>query len=602
MRTKNAIQCLSAAIVVGILAVGPQAARATDAKDLVKLVPADAWGFVVIKSLDNLDAKVQILQKKMLPIPSPKDMITGLLNLGDTLDSAGAIGVVALDYNEFSDELVVFMIPAKDPKALLAKFEAGEPTEGIYECTIVEETMYAALKGDVVLLSPNKAATTKVLKAKKTLGSTISPARADAMAESDLYVSLSLGVIVTGFEDQIAGIAMMMGGAMGGGDTNPLDAIVKMFAQVRCFDIAIAIDDKGLSVAVLTVGKEGSDLEKMVGAVTNSSESMLSWLPKERFLFASGGTDLYSEAQDEFGGESYVLGMLGSMSPPGVDADSLKNIVKDWYALLKKSDRYAFGASVLAGGSGGMIGVTAAIETEDAAEFVKGVRAMYENAWDVSEDDDVEELKKVIVHAPDAATIDGSKVDTITIDLSSISEEVDEEWVDQLHEVLGKDLILRFGAIDSKRVIFTFGGGEERYKAVAKAVKAGSGALAGDEGIKSVSARLPSPRAAETYFAVDTILKTAKAIAKIVGEGDDIPDIPDVNAPIAMTSARLGKVLRGDLYVPMELIDAGVKIFQAQMMMGAMNDFDEDEDEDEKEGENEKENETEKEEEGGGGR
>ena len=65
-------------------------------------------------------------------------------------------------------------------------------------------------------------------------------------------------------------------------------------------DIAITLDDKGLDLAFLVAGKDGSDFQKMVGGVKNSSDSLLGWLPKERFIVAAGWTSPNSEGADAF--------------------------------------------------------------------------------------------------------------------------------------------------------------------------------------------------------------------------------------------------------------------------------------------------------------
>lgn len=57
MRIRKSPMFFAAVVALSAVFSG-QAARATTPKDMLDLIPEDAWGFVIASSLDNVDAKV----------------------------------------------------------------------------------------------------------------------------------------------------------------------------------------------------------------------------------------------------------------------------------------------------------------------------------------------------------------------------------------------------------------------------------------------------------------------------------------------------------------------------------------------------------------
>ncbi|MCZ6683088.1 MAG: hypothetical protein O7B26_07880, partial [Planctomycetota bacterium] len=141
----------------------PRAASADDAMDLVKQVPADAWGFAIVRSLDTVDTKCQMFAEKIGFPLQVKAMLNAMLPVGDALDTTKPIGIVMLDWTKYQERGVVMLVPAKDPKALVEALEPGEEEDGIRECTIAGETVQTAIKGDLVLVSPAREPIAEVL-------------------------------------------------------------------------------------------------------------------------------------------------------------------------------------------------------------------------------------------------------------------------------------------------------------------------------------------------------------------------------------------------------------------------------------------------------
>jgi hypothetical protein len=251
--------------------------------------------------------------------------------------------------------------------------------------------------------------------------------------------------------------------------------------------------------------------------------------------------------------------------------------------LLKSFKSLAFCVSALPQGAEGLIGITVAVETNDAKAFLASARKLYGAMWNLCDDEDVANVKEHVKHVEDAETVAGRKVDTVTMKLSDLAEmfEMEADDLKKAQAVLGKECVFRFGAVDDKHFLFAFGGGKARLAKASEAVTSRSGpSLADDEGIGALSKRLPSPRSAEGYVAIDNIVHFAKTIAKTLGQEEEIPfDLPMLNAPVAFGGAGIDGIQQADFFVPMKLITAVKKSFE-EMTKAEMKNFDEDEDED----------------------
>ncbi len=578
-----------AAALVTALAV-PAPARAADAKEMLKFVPQDAWGFVMLQSMDTIDEKATQLQKLGAPIPFPQVTPMILQTLAITpqdnpIDMKSPVGVVMLDMNKYGggdyQKSIVALIPAKDGKALVTKLGGGEPEDGIITCkTPMGQDVYAVIHDSYVVLSQGQDAVKAASKPAQAMSDDVVDARGKLLATSDFYVSISVRTLVAAHKDMILSF-MQMASAGAGGDAKSMEQLVQMFLEMESFDLALRLDEMGLFLRALSIPKKGSDLEKLMLDTKNSESSLLAVLPKEQYLFAMGGTGGYSEHASKFGDQNIVSTLVKSAQVPGLDESAVKKIDEELQKMIKNLGAWAMSVSGLPEGANGLFGAAIVVESSNPGEFVSSLRSIYETVWQVSDDEDVEQLKQSVVHAKDAETIDDQKVDTITVKLDGLAElaAMDPDDLKKAQTVFGKEIVFRFGVASDKHVVFSFGGGKERHQTIMKSVKSRSGAsLSTDAGITDVSKLLPSPRSGEGYVAVDNLLRTVKGVLKATGEDDDIPAVPDINAPVAFGTAQIGSVQRMDFYVPMKVIEAVKKMIN-ESMQAEMNAFDE-EDED----------------------
>ncbi len=579
---RNRLSMLLLAVVL-TGAVLPSSTQAQSSAEVLKLVPGDAWGFVMIRSLKTIDDKAQLLQETLeLPIPVPvTPLLLAQLNAGDTIDMDKPLCLVAMDIQKLGmEKAFVMLVPAKDPKAFLEKLMAEEPEEGVSKCSIMGQPAFAAIKDKTVILGPDQDSVTKVTKSKKTAHEGFDKARLEAMEKSDFYLSASLSSLWTAYGEMVKG-SMTMALAASDPSGKAAGNYLKMFEEMAGLDIGLSLDKNGVNISLLVVPKQDSDLAKLMDDQKPGKDSLLKGLPKEKYLLAFGGTSNFSEHAEKFAGGGDLSTMLKTAGLPDLNEDALKTLDKGMKSLAKATTGYAFSASALPAGPDGMIGLTIVLEVKDSKEYIADIRKMYKAVWEASEDETLATFKKNVVHAADAETVGDNKIDTITADLEALAEELDlsGDDLEGVKKVVGDKMVLRFGPADGKRVVVTFGGGKKRFESICSSLKSGGSGLGEDAGIKKIGSQLPSPRTQEGFVAVDSILMLVKDVAKALGEEEEFPfEIPTIDAPLAFGTSIAGACQRTDLIIPMKLITA-VKDFIKVQMAAESDAFDEEEEE-----------------------
>jgi hypothetical protein len=660
-------------------------ARAEGPKDVLQLVPDDAWGFVVLKSLNNLDDKAaQVKEVIGAQFPTPiTPMALMMLNLGDKVDMSMPIAAVMMDAKKYgprnAGDALILLVPAKDPKALVDSLavkeadggndadddeeggnakdkakdkgkgkpgdslnqpetkkppkegkgpdegkksdEGKESAEGITKIQVMGQPAFAAVKGKYVIVGSNEECITKVVKTKKTMAEGIAEARTAALEKNDVFVSIAMSTVVNAYKDMFMPLLQMATAATDPEGKN-IKQLMKVLGETSAVDLALSFDKSGLTFIVLMAPLKDSDMEKAMGDAKNSDKSLLARLPAEKYLLTMGTTGSYSQHNEKFGGDNMFSQMIKSAGAKGLNEEALKTLDAELLKLAKASGPTALCVSFLPDGAEGMFGATVVAELKDPKEYIAGLRNIYKIAWTVAEGpdkdksagkkaegdegedeekpaakkeakddekkgkeskgdstkDEIAKIKENVVHAADAETIDGNKIDTLTIKLAGLADMLDvgEDEVGMVQKVLGKEIVIRFGAVEDKYFVLTFGGGKKRFETVCKHLKSPGEGLDKDASIKEASGQLPTPRVSEFYIAVDNIAQAIKSVATALGEGEEFPfEVPTVNAPVAISGAMKGPVQQINIVVPMKLIKAVKEVIEKMSASGG--DFDEDE-------------------------
>ncbi|MFH0980241.1 MAG: hypothetical protein V2A79_01715 [Planctomycetota bacterium] len=540
------------------------------APDVLAVAPADAWGVICVRQMGEMDKKLNTLVQQLnLPSPFPNPISMGLSMLGfvSGVDATGGVGLVFLPAPSFQAvrDRIVVLIPTKDLKELLSLMEPEEVEPGISKVILQNQPLFAAQKTAHAVLSPSLDAVKAVLASTASVRSKLNPYQAKHYEKDDLLLWINAeGVTTSGPFKMLAPMLQMM-------NVDPA-----MLTGLRTLAVSLRITPAGLGFGFFADAIPGSDADKTMSSQKGTTESLLLGLPKDRYVLGYGG--MSSKEASEMG-----AGMLAKiLDHPQIQALQLDPAklaqLKDMLlARVKLLRTLSVGIWGLSEGPDGLVASAKVVgldgdPKEGLALFAELVTLI---KGGLIPDPKAASMLAGLEYKVGAETLNGVSVDHLSFDLAkAFGEEAQKAWVQEavgvISKILGKDaLLVRAGVVDANHIVMTFGGGAERFKAVAALVKAKQSPLAEDGGIQRVRAQLPTTRNAEAYLAVDQLLNVINAIAKAADQPIPPLSLGELNAPLALGTEPVEKGgSQSELFVPMELVVA-VKDLAMNMMGGS---------------------------------
>ncbi len=587
------MRCKLAVFVLGLSLVLSGSASAGDVmKEALAGIPQDAIGFICVPSLKQLDTDyaqaIEDLQLGMF-VPPPMNSIVEILKqqlpMLEGIDGEGSLSVVfmpAATLMELQNSQVL-LIPTKDPKAM-AEAMGGQVGEGgIWNINMMGQPAFAVL-GEKRLVVAAGAETAKAVKESKAgIKDKLKSSDLEALAGLDVAVWLDgekLLTLARPMIDGLLGPVMAMQGAAGGLDAKAAEMNKKrmeMFMDgVLSVSFGLALDKAGLGLRGAWTSKPGSELTKQT-KVRPTTDSLLQGLSGSKYMLAFGQTadpDTSRASVDQLDPFFEIGEDVEGIDPAKLT--KLKGLVKE---LAPMTTAMRGSVVSLAPGSDGLVGATVVFETTDSKRHFELFGKLFDLGKEMASDAakiegaDEEEIKMFVdaaTYKTEAEDIEGVKVHQLSFDLSKIEDLEDEDWLEDLANIIGKDgLMVRMAPIDAKTVVIGFGGGKDHMASAIKHAGTKKAALDEDAGIKKVAAVLPKERAAIFCLAIDQILIGIDNIMKALEEEEGLPvKMPIIDAPIAMQVTGGDGWGRGDLFLPTELLVAGKNA--GMMMMGSM--------------------------------
>lgn len=553
-------------------------AVADDTAAILKWVPENAWGFAVVKSLDQIDKKAETLQKEFgLDIPPIRSSLMAMLPIATAFDGSRPIGVIALNIREMGEKAVAFLVPATDPAGLIAKLQPGDVVDGLTPCNLAGETIFTKALDKYVLASPSEACCREILNSESRIGASFSKERAEMLARSDVFASVALGAGLKAYGDEVSGMAALAAGSMPG-DPRQIEKWIATAKEIESLDLGVALDDKGLWFGWLNTAAKDTELAKYYAGCKSSDDLLVQWLPREDCLICAGGL---VNAAGGPGNESGVLaGMLWYAAESALASVSAGPVLNECAAIGRDVSRYAASVSMIPGSNRSTLAAAVVLETDNPARMMEGLRKLHRTILAVSNDPEFDGIKKAIIHRTEAEVIQGRKIDTITVDPKLLAGAgVNIEALKQAEMLFGRDLTVRFGPIGDRQVAVAAGGGQGRFEAIIQATAGKSpDSLKSDAGIRSVIDNVHKPRSFECFVAVDYIVQAIRSQARAMGNDDPIPvDLPRLEAPAVFCGSIEGRTARWEFFMPKRLMVA-VKQVADRAATAAPRNFDEDDD------------------------
>ncbi len=140
---------LAAAILLG------SAGSLGAAEDVLRMVPREALGFVVIHSLGDTDAKIQkLVPQSRIPSSSPLFLVKALLGISKGLDEKRSVVLIAMPPEKPDAEpAVVLLMPVSDYRQFLEPLHPVTPEEKVTEVKMNGKAALAAKRGHYAVLA-----------------------------------------------------------------------------------------------------------------------------------------------------------------------------------------------------------------------------------------------------------------------------------------------------------------------------------------------------------------------------------------------------------------------------------------------------------------
>lgn len=557
-----------------------------DPMAVLKAIPSDATGFVVLRNMRELSGDVVNLAGMLgLPMgpnglfPAPLDWIKETAGIQDGIDDTGSMAIVLLNCSEVDQNAdimkkVAILVPTNNAELLLKTLQAqpDQQDKSVYAVNLMGEASVAAPAGRflVVCQAPETLRSAMKVEGEGML-KVMSPDRVAAYAESDIFGWGNLRgfskALRDGVKNTLLGVMAMAEPAGGGDAEKSIQKLERFIEDSREVTFGIAVDRRGLNLSFYFRMDPASALGAEMKSSKAATGSLLAGLPDEPTVFAIGMVVSQGEKPEL---PDLVQTMLSSQ---GVS----EHFKPEQMAALTDALTHVFGNVQSLSGSmanlpveakAGVMSTTFVAQVKDSDQYLEQTRKAFDVIKDVV---NTAAAGKDGESAADAATakavadafqwkskaeqVTGMAVDHIVVDAAKLPD-VDAEQVEQIKAVVGPEgILVRVGPVDKQNVVMVLGGGADRFAKVADIVKKGEAPLA-KGAMQTLSKRLPAgPKLVEGYLHVDQLLTLVTAVMAQVGQQQTMPFAMRNAAPIAFCVNRVSDSAQEiHVVLPTELI------------------------------------------------
>jgi len=552
-------------VVCCFLIVFPAATAA--AEDVLKLVPENALGAVVVNRVGETNEKLRALALR-LKVPPFDFLSTAKLTLGlqEGLDEKGSVALAAVPSTPNGVPVLVSFVPTSDYAALLKQLKAETGADGIAKVSVGEKEFVTAQKDGyaVVAEEANKATLQAVVAAAKSIAAA-APGLDAWRGENDAYAVATPGGIKFAQQQIQAGLEVAKAQLANQGERGKTavaslgmyDSLIKaMDKELSHFAVGLRMaDDGALHVVSRTLPVEGGVLAKIASQAKPAKVSPLAGLPQSPFFVAGGG--VFTAASMK----SWMEMSFGMMrSYPGGEKLSDEHIKRLSEISLKSMQGLRSMALLMGVGQGDepLYGrMLLAMRTKDAKAYM----ASYE--------DSLAEMAKVFKDAnsslfefeSERIEIEGLPVLKLAMNMEPfLGPQAQAPEAKKMMDLMfgsGGKMNVYMAAADEHTVIGAYVTPQQLAPAV-KAIREGKPQLIDEAGVAKTAAMLPegaqwlgflSPRGTAAF--VSRMVKTVAPPGAEVPEIPEFPETPPIGFGVQLSPSGLDT----DLAVPTAVLE-----------------------------------------------
>ena len=565
-------------VICCVLIVFPAAMAAAD--DVLKLVPDNALGVVVVNRVGETNEKLKALALR-LKAPPLDFLSTAKLTLGlqEGLDEKESVALAAVPSTPDGVPVTTVFLPTADYVAVLKRLKADTGADGIANLSVGDREFVAAQKGGyaVVTEAANKATLQAVIAAAKSIADA-APGLDAWRGENDAYAVATPGGIKFAQQQIQIGLeaAKTQMANMGEQGKTALASLGMYDSLINAMDkelghLAVGLrmaDDGAIHVVSRTLPVEGGTLARIASQAKPAKDNPLAGLPQLPFFVAGGGS--FTPASMK----SWMEMSFNMMrSYPGGDKLSDEHIKKLSEISLKSMQGLRSMALLMGVGEADeplYAAMLLAMKTKDAKAYIENYEATMGQMATVFKEAD----SPLFAFQSERMEIEGLPVVKLAMDMKPFMGQAQGPEAEKMLELMlgsGGKMNAYFAAADKETVIGAYISPKQLVSAV-KAIRDNKPQLIDEDGVAKTAAMLPagaqwvgflSPRGGAAF-----VSRTLKAVAPPGASVPEIPELPDT-PPIGLGVALSPSGLDAHLAVPAAVLEAVSEVIRKARAQGA---------------------------------
>lgn len=491
------VRLLLATVCVAALLTAPT--MASDA--ILKVIPKESLAFAVVNNLGNTDEVCAELGKAtQFPIPSPTMILKQATGLDDALNLDGDMAIVFYNNEEgLQNKPPMFIVlPVKDYKKQLSKFDAEGVTDEIKKITINETDVLVASKEGFMILGQERhqAAFEEFLASKENIADEMKPWK--TWSEKNVAYGILTNHGVKAFlKEGIGSFEGMIESFEQFGQSEQINKVKKTLQvyltimkgireNVNQIGAGLSTSDSGvIKVSTRCDAVSGGKWAKMLDEVKALPSDPIAVLPSTSYVFAAGGPI----PQKAVGALMEIAQTMGA-GQMGLDEEQNAKMIKLSIDALKNitGESLVFGAP--SPEDKALVNNTyAAMWVKDADAFLGDYDKQVKEMNEVFSKEETPMMTMEV----EEKTINGQKALMVTTDMSGMFARPEMMQVaGMLESIYGEDYkMVSYIAKVTDTLVVTVIGDEDRLAKAIEVAKTQSGSLADGSGIKEVAALLP---------------------------------------------------------------------------------------------------------------
>ncbi|HVT81964.1 MAG TPA: hypothetical protein VHM90_15070, partial [Phycisphaerae bacterium] len=596
MRNRSFLRRISI-VAAALLTASILATARAAVPDVLKVVPADAYGVIVINNARTLATKVAAAGAR-LQAPIPPDLLgaaTRAMGIDEGFDVNSSVALVLLkpdadhegvNYFNFKElPPAIVIMAATDPKAMLNNFKPADPDkDGISQVTLpqADEKGYVTIVDKKwVVLAQKRDDLVSYIARKDNFAAKASPETLKVFDANDLVLWANVEKMGKGvdklLDDQLAAntgmIELQQLNKQGDASAQALEKQTmklgvnfakQFFSDANAGMITARITDSGATLGLVGDFKPDSAFGKFIAAQTGRGPISLKGLPASS---TGGGFLMAGAARWNSTALSNVIGtvidqLLSDPAIKGAKADELRKSMD----VVKQMMNITQGMSMVildppAGNKDGMFNGAALVETSDPKKFIDlQMQSMKNPAAQEAISPDI----KTTMTPAEPVNIKGVALTRVTVNFAlrdatpenPITPE-NQMAAEVIQRMYGKNgMTVSFGTVGN-RVIVIYGTDPAITESAITAAQSDTDALSANPAITAVKDEVVANPVGVFYLPMARWITFGAGLVFPTADAGGPPD-PAIAAapPMVMSTGIDGKMLTAEIHVPIASITA----------------------------------------------